>query len=210
MKTSLCIVFISILIVLLSACQPDWVDDCSIPQEAIDNPPADAVAYTFNNQSCITISTLYIAPRKCDYWGVSWLGKDVLWPGESYTVYLPKGRYDLHLEDAAGVEYFQYNQKIVEGGVFPIANADGSSMAECQASVTIVNQSSQMITGFYIDRNGGKNWLGDASIASDDSFQFLMFPAVIDVKVTVGEFEEIYLQNDVVVDDHLTIVVTGD
>lgn len=209
-KLRLGVLFLFALIALLTSCQEDWVDDCSIPQDEIDHPPADAVPYTITNQSCITISTFYIAPRKCDYWGVSWMGMDVLWPGDSYTVYVPAGRYDFHFEDATGVEYFMYNEKVKADGEFPIVNADGSRLTDCHASVTIVNHSKETISGFYIDRDGGKNWLGQDTIAPGESFQFLMFPATIDIKVTKGLFDEIYLAEEVVVDHHLTVEVTGD
>lgn len=204
------LVVVLLLLMMLSACQEDWVDDCSIPQEKIDHPPENAIPYTFTNQSCLPITCIYVTPNRCDYWGLDWTGKKVLHPGDSFTIRLPKGRYAIHYEDAFGYPDYYYNWKIRDGGVFRIGNADGSSMEDCQASVTINNQSDQTFTGFYIDQSGGFNWLGDDSIPPGESFQFLIFPAIIDIKVTVGEFEDFYLQKDVTVDHHITLEVTGD
>lgn len=210
MKSRLEMFVIVLAILLLVGCSGSDVDNCSIRQEAIDNPPKNAVTYTIHNQSWTTISTIFITPRQCDWWGVDWTGKEVLHPNESFTVVVPPGRYAVQFEDAVGYSYYDYNHKIKKDGEFVFSNEDGSSVDECPSSVTIANQSNQDISGFYVYRNGGMNWLGDDVIVPGESFQFLMVPAIIDVKVTVGEFEEIYLEKDVMVDHHITIAVTGD
>ena len=198
------------LIVMLPVFLDDGVDECSIPQVEIDNPPEDAVAYTFYNQTCTTITSIDVTPNSCDYWGLDWTGKDVLRPGESFTVYVPEGRYAFLFYDATDLYYDFYNEKVKEGGSFYLPNQDEFSVKDCAASVTIVNKSDEVITGFYNDQSGGYNWLGHDTLPPGESIQILMNPTMIDVKVTVGEFEEIYLQKDVVVDRHITIEVTGD
>ncbi len=209
-KLRLRFLLLLVLMTLVTACTDDGVDDCSIPQEEIDNPPADAVPYTFTNELCTTIVSVYVTPNKCDYWGLDWTGKDVLRPGDSFTVYVPKGRYAFMFEDATYLFYDFYNQKVKEDFGFFLSYIDGTRVEDCSASVTIVNQSDQVITGFYNDSSGGYNWLGQDTLQPGESIQFLMLPALIDVLVTVGEFEPFYLEEDVVVDHHMTIEVTVD
>ncbi|MEE4194143.1 MAG: hypothetical protein V2J07_02990 [Anaerolineae bacterium] len=195
---------------LVVACTDDGIDDFSIPQALIENPPADAVPYTFTNELCTTIVSVFVTPNKCDYWGLDWTGKDVLRPGESFTVYVPEGRYAFMLKDATYLFYDFYQQKVKEDHGFLLSYIDGTRVEDCPASVTIVNQSDQVITGFYNDSSGGYNWLGQDTLQPGESIQILMVPAMIDVFVTVGEFERFYLEQDVIVDRHITIAVTGD
>lgn len=212
MKTKLGLIVCLLLMLLITACDGDDVDDCSIPQEVMDNPPTDAVPYTLYNQTCTTISTIYVTPKKCGWWGISWMGKEVLHPKESYTAYVSPGKYDVHFEDATGIGYFQYNQRIRKEDELVIVNADGTSVDECQASVTLVNQSDKVINGFYIHSNGGLNWLGSDVIMPGESFQFLMYPDTYDLMVSVDfseiGFDKIYDEKDVLVDHHIVVEVT--
>jgi hypothetical protein len=72
---------------------------CPIPAELMQAPPTDAVTFTLDNRACTTICSLNLSPHRCDDWGGDWLGDHNVPSGESVSLRVPPGSFDLWIED---------------------------------------------------------------------------------------------------------------
>ena len=60
---------------------------------------------TFENRTGVNVWYLYISERTDSSWGNDWLGEDVIMNGDSHTVRLLTGQYDVRLVDRNGANY---------------------------------------------------------------------------------------------------------
>ena len=80
-----------------------------------DNPASSGtITFTIINElGPFTIHYVYVSPSGSNSWGSDRLGvANVLDPGESGTLELPKGTYDIKIVDEDGDEYFRWDLKL--------------------------------------------------------------------------------------------------
>ena len=66
-----------------------------------------------NGLGAVTIYYVYVSPSGSDSWGSDRLGTaNILSPGESGTLELSKGVYDIRVVDEDGDEYFRWNLQL--------------------------------------------------------------------------------------------------
>jgi len=185
---------------------------CPISQESMANPDPDFVAYTIQNNACVTFCNINIAPSRCDDWGFDWIHNDALRTGESITAYLPAGKYDVLLEDCTDLSYTFERQKGNGENALIVSEADAKKDDTCQASLTVVNNTDvpichMWIAAEYSERYGG-NWLGNNDqIAPGESSQFFVFPGDYKIKAEDCEFNILRRELDTKIGDHRTWIV---
>ncbi len=76
------------------------------------NPPATLVVTNNYHQS---ITTLYVSPAYSTSWGDNWIAGAPLGFGESVTLNLYAGAYDLEAVAVDGFSWVQYNFQVLSG-----------------------------------------------------------------------------------------------
>ncbi|MEL6959272.1 MAG: hypothetical protein AAGL89_10015 [Pseudomonadota bacterium] len=84
--------FVAAAVVGLSACQPTTTTTTTIV-------PAGQVQMNVINRSGVTAFYVYISPCSSSTWGIDRLGSNVLSNGETRSITLPAGCYDLKASD---------------------------------------------------------------------------------------------------------------
>ena len=79
-----------------------------------DNPASSGtVTLTIVNAlEAFTIYNIYVSPSGNRQWGIDRLGSQTLSPGESGSLELSKGDYDIKIIDQDGDEYFKWGLKL--------------------------------------------------------------------------------------------------
>ena len=150
---------------------------------------AGAASLEIVNQSGIELWFAYISPSQSDEWGEDWLGDAIILDGESFVVQgIPEGVYDIRLEDESGQAVELAWEVTLEG--------ESSWTVTGQASLEVVNNSSEIITFLYISPvesdTWGEDWLGDAVIDVGESLTVdAIPPGVYDIQAADGEDESI-------------------
>ena len=200
-----------VVLILLCACQQKNVLPCPISQEQMVEPAQDAVPFTIVNQSCTTFSEINVSPCTCDDWGFDWLGADTLRTGESLTIMLPAGKYDVELGDATDLSYTFERQKVDGQYELWVYDAGAKQETNCTASITIQNNSAVAITRVYfgLDHSDylGDNWLGQDQIAPGEAAQFFVFPDTYDIVAEDENANRLFAQMDVLVEAHIVLAV---
>ncbi len=180
---------------------------CPIPIEPGDEGSEDWVAFTLENEACATICSLYISPTFCDYWGTDRLGNNNLHPGDSATVYVPPGPYDLLVEECTEDAFQSERHEVTEDYALTIFGGDGEDSNSCTASITVENGADTAICHMWIagpaSERFGLNWRGDEQIASGDSFTFSVYPGSYDVKAEDCDFILLRTELDVDISGHV-------
>jgi len=181
---------------------------CPISKESMEIPEKDFVAYKLQNDACVTFCDVSIAPSRCNDWGFDWIGNDSWRTGESLTVFLPLGKYDVLLEDCTDLSY-NFKKQLVNGeNGLQVSDVDANMKDGCQASLTVVNNYDVPICHMWIGADHsdyfGGNWLGEDQIAPGEMSQFFVFPGLYDLKAEDCDFNILRLEIDVLIEDHLT------
>lgn len=201
------------LAIFLVSCGAGKDLPCPISHEQMDHPDPDWPSFTLQNEACISICSVNIAPGSCDDWGYDWLGSDSLPPGDQLTFHLPPGRYDLLLEDCTQYEYVMEKVDIDNDSYFEITGEEEESSA-CRHWLTVINHSSEPICYMWIagphSVSFGANWLGDDSIPAGDERKFIVPEGVYDLKAEGCEFELLNVELDVKISgETLWVVPSG-
>jgi len=189
---------------------------CPIPPEAVASPPADAVAFTLDNQACTTLCWVALSPHVCDDWGGDWIGDRNVPSGESVTLQVPPGLYDLMIEDCTEEPAIFERLDLTQDVRFPIYDADADGTRDCGASLTVVNDSPTPICHMWIEwtesqfsERFGDKWLGEEQIAPGESRTFVVRPAHYNIKAEGCEWEQLRIEMDVPVQGPLVWTVSG-
>lgn len=178
---------------------------CPIPKVMMQNPPADAIAFTITNETCTTFRDINIAAKTCDDWGLDWLALKTLRSGESMTFQLPAGRYDILLESCTGLTYNFTNYRLAEDRELTLSSRDAQTNGVCDASVTVINNASVPICYLWMatedSESFGGNWLGDDDpLLPGETTTFPVFADTYDLKAEDCDFNLLGFQNDVEID----------
>lgn len=173
----------------LSACGDSL--PCPIPTGWSPGPDEEAIQFTFENQSCISICGLWVTPRSCEDWGIDILPGN-LHPGQSFTLPLPPGRYDIDVEDCTGTEFIFDRQRLTEDYTFTVSGDEADSAAQCGTSITVVNNSDRPICHMWIadedSQSFGYNWLADEQIPAGRWRTFIVPAGQYDLKAEDCDF----------------------
>ena len=97
---------ILVLLMSLGGCETD------------DPVSSGTVTLTIVNElQSFTIYRIYVSPSGASQWGVDRLGSQTLLPGESGSLELSKGEYDIKVLDEDGDEYVRWGVK-TEWGLY--------------------------------------------------------------------------------------------
>lgn len=199
---------LTMLAVLLAACGDDL--PCPIPPGWSPGPGEESLQFTFENQSCISICGLWISPTSCDDWGLDVLPGN-LHPGQSISLALPPGRYDIDIQDCTGAEFISDNHRLTEDDTFVVTSDEADSAAECGTSITVVNNSDRPICHMWIaDENSqsfGYNWLADEQIPAGASRTFIVPAGQYDLKAEDCDFGYMLTEMEVDIEDDFTWTV---
>jgi len=158
---------------------------CPIPTE-MNAPGEGRVAFTLQNNTCMTICGLWISPHTCDDWGIDLLGDHNVQSGESVTVYLPPGHYDAEVGYCTQQEFIMEKLNMDSDQTWTWSDENPDNSLPCGTTLTVVNNSEFPICYFrmgnqYSERYGD-NWLGDEQIAPGESRLFTLEPGTYDIK----------------------------
>jgi hypothetical protein len=199
---------LSFLPFVVAACGDDL--PCPIPTGWSPGPNEEAVQFTFENQSCISICGLWVSPTSCDDWGIDVLPGN-LHPGQSITLPFPPGRYDIDLEDCTGTEYIFSRQRLTEDYTFAVSGDEADNASECQTSITVVNNSDRPICHMWIadedSQSFGYNWLADEQIPAGSQRTFIVPASQYDLKAEDCDFGYMLTEMEVEVEGDFTWAV---
>ncbi len=198
-------------LIALAGCIAGGPTDCPIPTEMMSGTHEGLVPYTIQNDSCTTFCDISISPIRCDDWGFDWIRGDSLRSGESVTVYLQPGRYDVLVEDCSNY-LFEFDRENIDGEkILVLREANQSDSQSCPASVTVINQASVPICHLWIatddSESFGRNWLGSEQIGPGESMQFFVVPDTYDLKAEDCDFILLQIEIDVEIDGRIDWLV---
>ena len=199
------------VLISLAGCTAGEQLDCPVPTEMMSGTHEGLVPYTIQNDSCTTLCSINISPTRCDDWGFDWIRDDSLRSGESVTVYLQPGKYDVLLEECTDREYVIERQMVDGENRLDLINDDDTDLRSCQASVTVVNQTDVPICHMWIatgeSESFGGNWLGSEQILPGEEMQFYVYPNTYDLKAEDCDFAVLRVELEVEIDAHLDWLV---
>ena len=80
------------------------------------NTSSSSTLLTISNRTGYDAWYVYASPSTDNNWGADRLGSDILYDGQSTTIYLPRqGSYDIRLKDSDGDTYTKYSVYITSG-----------------------------------------------------------------------------------------------
>ena len=172
-----------VLAILLSGCSPAGKLPCPEPGDEIaaPDPGEGLVAFTLQNDTCMSICVLLVSPDRCEYMGgENWVQDHPLRSEESVTMYVPSGKY------AAWVEYcteeFRADErlKVYEDTLHSFINPTKGNTPPCETSLTVVNNADVPICKLWIGVTEsvytGYNWLGEEQIQPGESLYLTLRP----------------------------------
>jgi hypothetical protein len=203
--------WLAVVIVLLAGCSSGGPTDCPIPTEMMSGTHEGLVPYTIQNDSCTTFCDISISPTRCDDWGFDWIRGDSLRSGESITVYLQPGKYDVLVEDCSDY-YYEFDKEVIDGeNSLVLRETNRSDSQSCQASVTVLNQTDVPICHMWIatddSESFGGNWLGSEQIGPGEKMQFYVVPDTYDIKAEDCDFIVLRVEIDVEVNSPIEWLV---
>jgi hypothetical protein len=178
--TLLCAVVIAGLI---GGCSSGPKLPCPEPGEetASSSPGEEYVAFTVQNETCMSLCVLLISPDHCEYMGgVNYLEGNPLRSEESVTLSIPPGKYaawvELCTEEYRADERLRVNSDYTHEVIDP---APGSK-PPCGTSISVVNESPVAVCDLRIGVTEsvytGWNWVGDQHIQPGESVVLTLRP----------------------------------
>ncbi len=116
-------------------------------------PPSGTAELRLENNSGISVCSVYISPTGSDSWGDNWLAEnEVIRSGSSQTFQIPEGSYDMRADDCDG------NLVAYHMGVDLAGSMTWSLDPLQRAPVLVVNESSHEICYLYISPSDSEEW----------------------------------------------------
>jgi hypothetical protein len=205
---------LAVLAILLGGCGPGANLPCPEPDEelAAPIPGEERVAFTLQNDTCMSICVLLISPDHCEYMGgVNWVKDHPLPSDESVTLDLPPGKY------AAWVEYCTEEFRADEGlkaysnYVHSVIDPTFGNTPPCGTSLTIVNNSEVPICSMWIGISEsvytGWNWIGAEHIQPGESRTLTLRPDTYFIRAEACDGTWLRSEVDVPLSGHQTWTV---
>jgi hypothetical protein len=131
-------------------------------------PPARATSFTLRNEGCDWICRPYLSPPGCDDWGVEWIRPRVLRSGESVTIQIPPGRYDVLVENCLMVGRISEGHDAPQEEPLVVHDVGVENVAACQTALIVEYRGTEDIGRLFITTDWGidhwgYDWIGTAA-----------------------------------------------
>jgi hypothetical protein len=202
------------LVSLLGGCSPGARLPCPEPDEemAEPSPGEERVAFTLQNDTCMSICVLLVSPDHCEYMGgVNWVKDHPLRSEESVTLDIPPGKYSAWVEYCT--EEFRADErlKVYSDYVHHFINPTSGNTPPCGTSLTIVNNSAVPICSMWIGISEsvytGWNWIGAEHIQPGESLDLTLRPDTYFIRAEACDGTWLRSEVDVPVSGHQTWTV---
>jgi len=180
---------VGVLVLAALACGPFGAASTPTPLPPTPIPPTvpPAASVTVINQTGSTICYLYVSPSTSDEWGADQLGtNNVIGAGQSFTLTVQPGTYDLRAEDCEGNALAeQYNVALGQFTWTVVA-----APVTTTGTLTIVNNTASTVCYVYISPSDSEEWGQDQlgannTVPSGGMFDITNIPAgIYDLKAT--------------------------
>lgn len=174
---------LAVLASLLGGCSPGARLPCPEPGEEIayPSPGEERVAFTLQNNTCMSICVLLVSPDHCEYMGgVNWLEDHPLRSEESVTMYIPPGKYAAWIEYCTEEFRADEHLKVYSDYVHHFINPTFGNTPPCGTSLTVVNNSAVPICNMRIGISEsvytGWNWIGAEHVHPGESLVLTLKP----------------------------------
>lgn len=216
MKITWKIIILTVTFLLLNACSSSskYPVPCPAPPIPAEDAGEDTVVFTIQNRTCTSINAMNIAAGNCYDYGVNQLSEQRIPSGWEMSINVIPGRYDVMIEECTGDSFELTNIDLRESFTLTYSDPNVKDPADCQASITVINNSDQPICHMWIaspssDRFG-MNWLGDGDqISPGESRQFVVDENTYDIKAEDCEFNQLRVEFDVPISSHITWEIPG-
>lgn len=173
----------------------------------------DVGALVVENQSDLTICYLYVSPTTSDTWGDDMLGASgTIAPGESFTVQVDPGTYDLRVDDCENNSLAERTGVDLTSGFTWTLVPEGAPTGG--ARLIVENTSSLTVCYIYISpdtaTNWGEDWLGSGNVLGPgQTFTSNEFtPGVYDLRVDDCENNSLAERHNVEIQSEFTWTLT--
>lgn len=159
------------------------------------------VAFTIRNNSQWDIHYIYLSANHSQEWGSDHLGSTILNTGESFTINVRPGTYDLKMIDEDGDECIQMDFNINNALSWSFGDSEwldciGSSSSSSSSTndVTFVNTSLWDIYNMYISPSSSSDWgsdrLGSNILNSGETYSVSLPSGTYDIKLVDEDGDE--------------------
>jgi hypothetical protein len=177
------------LTLLITSCTPAGYQTCLESGEPFPAPAEgeDYVAFTIENNTCMSICEILVSPDHCEYMGgPDWVEGHPLRSGESVTQSIPQGKYAVWVELCTDEFRADERIKVFSAETHVINDSGKGSTPPCGTSMTVINQTSLPICKLWISNSGSiydsRNWLGEEQILPGEELYLTLRPDTYDIK----------------------------
>ena len=211
MKITWKIIILTVTFLLLNACSSSskYPVPCPAPPIPAAEMGADAVWFTISNRTCTTINAVNIAERSCNDYGVDQLNGQNIPSGETLSIPVLPGVYDVWVEECTGDNVEFTKKDLRKSNSLDYSDPNVKDPSECDTSITVVNHSDKPICHMWIASptsvSFGMAWLSDGDqIAPGESRVFVVYADTYDIKAESCDWEQLRVELEVPVSGHLT------
>ena len=205
---------LAVLAALLGACNPGSRLPCPGPEELFvtPTPGEEDVAFTLENDTCMSICVLLVSPDHCEYMGgVNWVKDHPLRSGESVTMYVPPGKYAAWVEVCTEELRADEHLKVDSDTVYTFIDPKYENKPPCGASLTVVNNADVPICNLWIGVTEsvytGWNWVGSEHIQPGESLVLKLRPETYFIRAEDCASNWLRSEVDVTISGHQTWTV---
>lgn len=216
MKKQYLFSFLSLVVLasVLTGCGPGSRLPCPGSEELIvtPTPGEEDVAFTLQNDTCMSICVLLVSPDHCEYMGgVNWLKDHPLRSGESVTMYVPPGKYAAWVEVCTEELRADENLKVDSDTVYTFIDPKFENKPPCGTSLTVVNNADVPICNLRIGVTEsvytGWNWVGSEHIQPGESLVLNLRPETYFIRAEDCDSNWMRSEVDVTISGHQTWTV---
>ncbi len=196
------------LVGLLGGCGSGARLPCPGPTGELDlGPEEERVAFTLQNDTCMSICVLIIAPDHCEDMGATdWLKDHPLHSGESFTLHIQPGKYAAWIEYCTEEYFVLEHLKVESDDTWTLSDEDPANSPPCNTSLTVVNNSTvpicNMRMGITESVYTGWDWIGTESIPVNESQTFFLRPDTYFIRAEACDGTWLRAETDVPVSGH--------
>ncbi len=201
---------LAVLAFLLVGCGPGSKLPCPESGEEIPvpGPGEERVAFTVQNDMCMSVCLLLVSPNRCEYTGgENWVKDHPLRSGESVTRDVPPGKYAVWFELCSEEFRADENLKVFSDTTHSIIDDLGKGgKPPCGTSLTIINNSTDPLCKLWISNTGSTyaswNWIGVEHIQPGESQILSLRSDTYDIRAEACDDTRLRFEGDVPISGH--------